>query len=198
MSLLTNKEAIAIHHDAYGLQPIKVDEPTPGIQIWVKPMAITGRRAVGILNRTDASAKVRINWEKLGLKGSPKALRDVWNGRNLDGVNTELSVPAHDLALLTVDGEDKAPAEYAANQNSITGVQATRTTTFARLQYVNTSGRPVVIQVKSTSGLSTALVLSPTVGSQVGTLGLILPHGTADLSFEKRPAEIRKLDVYTW
>ena len=161
-------------------------------------MAIAGRRAVGILNRTDVTAKVRINWEKLGLKASPKRVRDVWNRRNLDEVNTELSVPAHDLALLTVDGEDKAPAEYAANQNSIRGVQATGTTTFARLQYVNTSGRPVVIQVKSTSGLSTALVLSPTSGSEVGTIGLILPHGTADLSFEKRPAEIRKLDVYTW
>ena len=66
LSLLTNREALAIHNDPYGLQPIKVDEPTPGIQIWVKPMAIAGRRAIGILNRTDASTQVKINWEKLG------------------------------------------------------------------------------------------------------------------------------------
>ena len=31
-----------------------------------------------------------------------------------------------------------------------------------------------------------------------GTVGLILPHGTADLSFEGKAAEIRKLDVYSW
>ena len=56
--------------------------------------------------------------------------------------------------------------------------------TFARLHYANTSGHVVVVPVKSTSGLSTALALPPTVGSETGTIGLILPHGTADLSFE--------------
>jgi hypothetical protein len=198
LSLLTNREALAIHNDAYGLQPIKVDEPTPGIQIWVKPMAIAGRRAVGILNRTDASTQVKIAWEKFGLKGTPKSLRDVWNGRDLDPGNVTISVPAHDLALMVVDGEDKTPAEYPANQNSITGMQATHGPTFARLQYANTSGHVVVVPVKSTSGLSTALALPPTNGSEIGTVGLILPHGTADLSSEKQPIEIRKLNVYAW
>jgi hypothetical protein len=198
LSLLTNREALAIHNDAYGLQPIKVDEPTPGIQIWVKPMAIAGRRAVGILNRTDASTQVKIAWEKFGLKGTPKSLRDVWNGRDLDPGNVTISVPAHDLALMVVDGEDKTPAEYPANQNSITGMQATHGPTFARLQYANTSRHVVVVPVKSTSGLSTALALPPTNGSEIGTVGLILPHGTADLSSEKQPIEIRKLNVYAW
>lgn len=198
MSLLTNKDAIAINKDAYGLQPIKVDEPAPGIQIWAKPMAIAGRRAVAILNRTDAAAQVKINWEKVGLKGIPKSLRDVWNGRNLDTANSTISVPAHDLELMVVEGEDKTPAEYPANQNSITGIQATRTLTFARLQYANTSGHAVVVPVKSTSGFSTALDLPPTTGSEIGTVGIILPHGTADLSFERRPVEIRNLDVYVW
>lgn len=83
LSLLTNKEAIAIHNDPYGLQPIKVDEPAPGIQVWAKPMALAGRRAVAILNRTDTSAEVNVYWEKLGLNGSPKSVRDVWNARDL-------------------------------------------------------------------------------------------------------------------
>ena len=196
--LLTNKEAIAIHNDEYGLQPIKVDEPAPGIQIWAKPMAIAGRRAIGILNRTDAAAQVKINWEKLGLKGTPKSLHDVWSGRDLNTDDLTVSVPAHDLALLIVDGEDRTPAEYPASQGSITGMQATRTLTFARLQYSNTSGHTVVVQVKSTSGLTTALALPQTLGSAVGTIGLILPHGTADLSFERQPVEIRKLNVYVW
>ena len=184
LSLLTNKEALAIHNDPYGLQPIKVDEPTPGIQIWAKPMAIAGRRAVAILNRTDASTQVKVNWEKLGLKGTPRSLRDVWNGRDLDIADAIVSVSAHDLALIIVDGEDKTPAEYPMNQNNITGIQAARGPTFARLQYANTSGHVVVVPVKSTSGLSTALALPPTVGSETGTIGLILPSGTADLSFD--------------
>lgn len=198
VSLLTNKEALAIHNDPYGLQPIKVEEPTPGIQIWAKPMAMAGRRAVAILNRTDAVTQVTVNWEKLGLKGNPKSLRDVWNRRDLDAANSTVSVPAHDLALMIVDGEDKTPAEYPANQNNIIGIQARRGLTFARLQYANTSGHIAVVPVRNSSGLSTTLALPPTVGSETGTVGLILPHGTADLLFDRQPVVIRELDVYAW
>jgi hypothetical protein len=198
LSLLRNKEALAIHNDPYGLQPIKIAEPIPGVQIWAKPMAIAGRRAVAILNRTETSAQVKVNWDRLGLNGTPRSLHDVWNGRDLVTADATLSVPAHDLALLIVDGEDKIPAEYPANQTDITGIQATSGPTFARLQYANISGHVVVVPVKSTSGLSTALALQPTAGSATGTVGLILPHGTADLSFGGQPVAIRKLDVYSW
>jgi hypothetical protein len=198
LSLLKNKEALAIHNDPYGLQPIKVAEPAAGLQIWAKPMAVAGRRAVAILNRTDSSAQVKIDWSKLGLGGTPRSLRDVWSGRDLAVADAAFSVPAHDLALLVVDGEDKNPAEYLANQSEIAGIQATSSPTFARLQYANTSGHVGVVRVKSTSGLSTALALPPTTGSNTGTAGLILPHGTADLSFEAQPAVIRKLAVYSW
>src|SRR5271168_3422994 len=198
LSLLNNKEALAIHNDSYGLQPIKVGEPTPGIQIWAKPMAIAGRRAVAVLNRTDTSAQVKVDWDKLGLKDAPRLLHDVWNGRELDTANATLSDPAHDLVLLIVDGEDKTPDEYPANQTDITGIRATSGPTFARLQYSNISGHVVVVPVKSTSGLSTDLALPPTAGSSTGTVGLILPHGTADLVFEGQPVAIRKLYVYSW
>ncbi len=198
LSLLTNREALAIHNDPYGLQPVRVEEPSPGIQIWVKPMAIAGRRAIGILNRTDASSQVKLHWEKLGLKGAPKSLRDVWNGIAVGRVNDTVSVPAHDLAFLIVVGDDESPEEYSANGDSISGMKATPGLTFARLQYANTSGHVVVVSVKSTSGLSTALALPPTAGSETGTIGIILPRGTADLSFDRQGAEIRKLLVDAW
>ena len=197
LSLLTNEQAIAIHNDTYGLQPIKVDEPTPGIQIWVKPMAIAGRRAVAILNRTDASAQVKVDWKKLGLKSTPKSSYDVWNKRDLVSDET-VSVPAHDLALMVVDGEDQIPAEYAASQSKIFGIKAARSPAFARIHYTNATGHVVVLRVKSTSGLSTALSLAPTPVSDTGIVGLILPKGTADLSFEGQAGVIRKLDVYAW
>lgn len=198
LSLLTNEEALAIHNDTYGLQPIKVDEPTPGIQIWAKPVAIAGRRAVAILNRTDSSTQVKVDWKKLGLKGTPKSSRDVWNRRDFVSVDATVSVPAHDLALMVVDGEDETPDEYTANQTSITGIQALRGPDFARLHYTNTSGHVAVLRMKNTSGLSTSIALPPTLGSETGTVGLILPKGTADLSFEGQAAAIRKLDVYAW
>src|SRR4029079_5225121 len=106
------------------------------------------RRAIGILNRTDASAQVKINWEKLGLKGTPKSLRDVWNGRNIESANVTVTVPPHDLALMVVEGEDKAPKKYAANRDSITGIQAPRGFIFARLHYANTSDHVIVVSVK--------------------------------------------------
>jgi len=198
LSLLTNEEALAIHNDPYGLQPIKVDEPSPGIQIWVKPMTIAGRRAVAILNRTGVATQVKVDWEKLGLISAPKSLRDVWNRRDIALVNSTVSVPGHDLELMVVDGEDKPPAEYTASQNNITGIQALHGPTFARLHYANTSGIVAILRMKNTSGLSTAVALPPTAGSETGTVGLILPNGTADLSFEGRSAAIRTLDVYSW
>ena len=203
LSLLNNRQALAIHDDPYGLQPIKVSEPTSGIQIAVKPMAIPGHRALVMLNRTDTPAPIKLDWKKLGFEGTPRSLRDVWNERDLVPADERLSVPAHDLLLLTVEGEDKKPVEYAADRSDITGMQATKGPTFAQLQYANTSGHVVVIRVKSTAGLSTALALPPTAGSNTGTVGLILPHGTADLSFadfsfKEQPVAIRKLVVYPW
>jgi hypothetical protein len=99
---------------------------------------------------------------------------------------------------MLVDGEDGAPAEYPANQSSITGIEAPPGPVFAQIRYVNTSGHVVVLRMKSMSGLSTAIALAPTAGSEAGTVGLILPKGTADLTFEGRSATIRKVDVYPW
>jgi len=198
LSLLTNREALAIHNDPYGLQSIKVDEPAPEIQIWVKSTVIAGRRAIGILNRTGASIQVKIPWDKLGLKRTPRSLRDAWNGQSVQTAYDTVAVLALDLALIVVDGDDKSPEEYSASRGISHGIKATRAPTFARLQYTNTSGHVVVVPVKSTSGLFTALALPTTVNSETGTIGIILPHGTADLSFEPQPVAIRKLDVYAW
>jgi hypothetical protein len=198
LSLLKNREALTLHNDPYGLQPIKVVEPTPGVQVWAKPMAVAGRRAVAILNRTDSAAQVKIEWGKLGLIGTPRSLREVWNGRDVAIAESAFSVPAHDLLLLSVDGEDKKPVEYLANQPDIAGMQATSGPTFARLEYTNTSGQVAVVRVKSTSGFSTSLALRPTAGSDTGTAGLVLPRGTADLSIEAPIVGVRKLAVYPW
>jgi len=198
LSLLTNKEVLAIHNDPYGLQPINVAEPSPGVQVWAKPMAVAGKRAVAILNRTDAPAQVTIDWRKLGLEGAPRVFSDVWREHALASSDATFSVPAHDIVLLSVEGEDKKPTEYPAGESEINGIQATSGPTFARLEYTNTSGRVLVVHAKSSSGLSTALALPAISGSTAGMIGLILPKGTADLSFDAPPGVIRKLFVYSW
>lgn len=198
LSLLTNEETLEVHNDAYGLQPIRVDEPTAGIEIWAKPMAIAGRRAIAILNRSESATQVKVDWKKLGLNGLPKRVRDVWNRRDLASAEAGISVSGHDLAFLIVDGDDRAPAEYSAHETSVTGMEVTHGLQFAQLHYANTSGQVVVARMKSTSGLSTAIALPPTQGSETGMAGIILPKGTADLSFEGKQVAIEKLDVYGW
>jgi len=199
LSLLKNKEALAIHNDPYGLQPVKVMEPSPGVQVWAKPMAVAGRRAVAVLNGTDSASQVKIAWSKLGFDGAPRSLRDVWNSHDL--VTTDeslLSVPAHDLVLVVAGGQDTKPAEYVGSRSQLTGIKATSAPTFARLECANNSGHVAVVRVKSTSGFSSSLAMPSTTGSDSVTVGLILPRGTADLSFEGAPVVIRKLAVYSW
>ena len=200
LSLLENKEALAIHDDSYGLQPVKVAQPAPGVQAWVKPLAAPGKRALALLNSTDQSVQMKIDWTKLGLDGAPRTLHDAWNGHDLSAPDTTFSIPARDLLLLIVNGQDKKPDEYLAQGSDITRIQATHAPTFARLHYANTSGHVAIVRVKSTSGLSTGLALPPTSGSNDGSVELILPKGTADLSFESQsqPVAIRKLSVYAW
>lgn len=195
LALLNNKDALAIHNDAYGLQPVEVSERGSGVQIWAKPMAESGRRAVALLNRTESSAQVKIDWSKLGLNGAPRSVRNVWKGEDA-GVATEFTVAAKDLVLLVVEGEDKKPVEYAARQTEITGMNATHGPTFARIEYTNGSGQTQIVGVKSSSGLSTHVALP--AAADGGAVGIVLPHGTADLLFDARGVTVRKVAVFEW
>jgi hypothetical protein len=195
LSLLTNKNAIAIHNDPFGLQPIKIAEPTPGLQIWAKPMSKPGTRAVALLNRTSNAADVKISdLDRLGLTGPPASIHDIWNNRDFTLDKAAIPVPAGDLLLLLINGHDKPSVDYAASQTDITGIQATGRPTFAELQYRNQTGHTAIIHVHSTSGFSTALALP----SDVASMPMILPHGVADLSFDAPGVTIHKLTVHTW
>lgn len=83
-AILTNERIIAVDQDPLGLQAIKVAEPHPGLQIWVKPLAGTGHRAVLLLNRTSTKATLETSWEQIGLdEQSPARVQDLWSGREL-------------------------------------------------------------------------------------------------------------------
>ncbi|MDV6330366.1 glycoside hydrolase family 27 protein [Asticcacaulis sp. 201] len=99
LALLTNREVIAIDQDRLGAQglPVQKDGTT---EIWTKKLS-DGTIAVGLFNRGLSQASVTIPWDKIGLK--PKAVRDVWNAKEITPANARtVTLPAHGAVLLKV------------------------------------------------------------------------------------------------
>lgn len=99
LSLLTNREVLAIDQDKAGAQglPAKKDGTT---EIWTKKLA-DGSTAVGVFNRGETDANVAVTWSELGLK--PAKIRDVWNHADLKAdKGYALAVPKHGVVLLKV------------------------------------------------------------------------------------------------
>ncbi len=66
LSMLTNSEAVAIDQDGLGLQAVKVSEPAKGLEVWAKPLATPGARAVLLLNRNAEAASIAVELEGTG------------------------------------------------------------------------------------------------------------------------------------
>jgi alpha-galactosidase len=102
--ILTNREVIAIDQDPLGQPGTLVQQETPGLQVWARPLAGKGSpQAVLFFNRTAAPATMRIRWEDLGIYGAAE-VRDLWSHKDL-GVLPEgyaADVPAHGVVLLRV------------------------------------------------------------------------------------------------
>ncbi len=126
---ITNPEVIAVDQDALGLQCVKVDEPTAGLQVWAKPLAASGSLAVLLLNRRNSSEPVTVSWSELGLDpSSPVAVRDIWAHTNLGyhPATFSTTVPAEDALMLTVKGKEGKATRYenAARGNEGVGSAA--------------------------------------------------------------------------
>jgi alpha-galactosidase len=102
LGILTNREVIAIDQDVLGKQGERIMSHD-GIELWAKPLQ-NGSQAVGVFNRTDDEKAVKFTWAELGRSGRPKALRDLWEHRDLELAGEGLSgrVPAHGVLLLNV------------------------------------------------------------------------------------------------
>jgi alpha-galactosidase len=102
-AILTNREVIAVDQDSLGVQGWIAEQPSPGLQVWVKPLA-DGARAVLLLNRTDAEAPMRADWTALGLRAGRAKVRDLW--AHLDrGTFTgsyTATVPSHAVVMVTI------------------------------------------------------------------------------------------------
>lgn len=117
LAILTNRDVIAVNQDVLGVQCVKVAEAEPGLQIWAKPLAGTGKRAVVLLNRMRSSAPMSVRWSDLGLRPSSRAtVRDLWAQRDLGSYTFSFSanVPAGDAELLVISGSDAKATRYEA------------------------------------------------------------------------------------
>src|SRR5882724_4132419 len=104
LEILTNREIIAVNQDKDGKQGRRITK-SGDQEIWARPLS-GGAQAVGLFNRSGASAKIAIKWSDLGLKSAPKRARDLWAHRDLKlhGAESEYSVmvSAHGVVMLRV------------------------------------------------------------------------------------------------
>ena len=101
LSLITNDEVLDIDQDPLCRQATRVSGRGDSI-VYAKPLE-DGSLAVGLFNRGDAAARVKVSWSELGING-PRRIRDLWRQEDL-GVfpeKFEAVVPRHGVVLITV------------------------------------------------------------------------------------------------
>jgi alpha-galactosidase len=101
--ILLNKEVIAIDQDALGQQGRRVKK-MGDLEIWSKQLH-DGSRAVALLNRGAAAAKISVAWSDIGYPdGLTASVRDLWAEKDLQkqrgGYTAE--VPSHGVIMVTV------------------------------------------------------------------------------------------------
>jgi len=127
--ILKNPDMIAVDQDPLGLQGVKVAEDSPGLQVYGKVLAGTGRRAVLLLNRTSSAATMTARWSDLGLGSGPASVRDLWSRRDLGSFPSsyQVSVPAGSSVLLTVTGVEGPADSYVPSGGTTFDVTAAAT-----------------------------------------------------------------------
>jgi alpha-galactosidase len=100
ISLLTNRDVIAVDQDPAGKQGDRISANGP-IEVWMRPLA-DGSKAVGIFNRASSVLTAKVDLRTLGFAHAPHA-RDLWLGKNLGTLNEmdySASIPSHGVLFL--------------------------------------------------------------------------------------------------
>jgi len=117
VATLTNPRVLAVDQDPLGLQAVKVAESAAGLEVWSKPLAASGQRAVLLLNRTASRAPIQVKWSQLGIDGARAArVTDLWSGRDLGAFDDAYTatVEAKDAAMLLIVGKETSSTLYDA------------------------------------------------------------------------------------
>ena len=110
LTMLTNKEIIALDQDALGLQGVEVWESSDGnLSVWAKPLNASGARGVVLLNAGPDPADIGFTLPQIGLAGGSAAVRDLVAQADLgtfDDSYTIAAIPSHGSATLKVTGTE--------------------------------------------------------------------------------------------
>ena len=103
LSVLANKEVIAIDQDALGLQGDRL-WAEGAIEIWARPLS-GGRKAIGLFNRNAGPLLIKLPLSKLGWRTAQA--RDVWTHKDLGTVHDgdEFQVMERGVVMLILNGE---------------------------------------------------------------------------------------------
>ncbi|HEY8717176.1 CBM35 domain-containing protein [Pengzhenrongella sp.] len=121
LSLLTNREVIAIDQAAHPARPVSQKTPQ---QVWHAKNP-NGSFTVALFNLGSEPANVTANFRDVGIDGAA-SVRDVWKGKKLGVLSDHVSatLPAHGSQLLTI-----TPTSLGATAPSVpTTVRATDST----------------------------------------------------------------------
>jgi hypothetical protein len=183
IAILTNPAVLAIDQDAAGLQAVKVAETAKGLQVWCKALARPGKRAVLLLNRTDADQQISVRWDDLGLDDSSAHVADAWTGRELASAagSWSTTVRKGDAVLLLVSGTEAAMKTYEPAPNGgdagATGQPA------IRFEHVAGRQRMARIQIRYTNSAAAPAYASLQVNGQISTSIAFPPTGVHGLGF---------------
>jgi alpha-galactosidase len=83
--ILTNEEVIAVDQDPWGYQGYRV-QSDGGLEIWARPLAGVGQRAVLFFNRTSSAVNLNVRLEDIGLSPGTATVRNLWQHTDLGTV----------------------------------------------------------------------------------------------------------------
>lgn len=108
LGILNNREVIAVNQDPLGIQAGVVWDNGAGLQVYAKPIAGTGARAVVLLNRTGRATTITVNWRDIGLTAASAMVRNLWTHSNVGSFTTSYTanVPSHGVMMLKVVGAE--------------------------------------------------------------------------------------------
>jgi len=187
LAMLTNKAVLAVDQDGLGLQAVMVmAEPQRGVQVWSKPLADAGARAVLVLNRGAAAAEATIDWKLIGLDESAATVKDLWSGKDFGPFHGSYSVevPAGDALLVRVKGTPGPSATYrpeapGAGEPACPGCEVTFAHVASRspwarirIQYTNRSAGPRYAELR-VNGQGATWIAFPPTGPESGEVSVI-------------------------
>jgi alpha-galactosidase len=92
---------ISVDQDSLGSQGYLVWSDGPELQVWARPLA-GGARAVALLNRSAAPAKITAYLSRVGLHVDSASVRDLWTHQELGKVRGQFAatVPSHGVVMV--------------------------------------------------------------------------------------------------